>query len=171
VIEPAADFVTKRLAMEALVPTHAPLLFEKLSDPELYQYLEVSPPLSVDALALQYKIWSTRRSPDGRDRWLNWAVRLRDADDYVGWLQSTVYSSGSADIAYIIFTAHQRNGFALEACQGLVDHLRRRYGVSKYAATIDANNAASIRVAERLGMHRTPSAPKSTELRFVMKHS
>ena len=137
--------------MEPLVPAHAAILFPQLRDPRLYAFLDSEPPNTVDILETQYRRWEARRSPDGTQTWLNWAARLRGGD-YVGWLQATIYENRRADLAYLVFIAHQRQGFALEACRAVVSHVCSEYDAGSIRATIDPNNSASIALAKKLDL-------------------
>jgi RimJ/RimL family protein N-acetyltransferase len=136
------------------VPAHARPLYDALLDEELYRYLDIKPPSSAGALEAQYRLWSARRSPDGSQRWLNWAARSRDTGEYVGWFQSTVLADGSADIAYLVFRGQQRCGYAREACARVIDLLFDGYGTGKVRAVVDPRNLASIGLAQSLGMLR-----------------
>ncbi len=69
---------------------HAEALYPLLQDERLYTYIPQEPPLSVEALAARYQRLATRRSPDGRQVWLNWAARLHARQEYVGMFQATI---------------------------------------------------------------------------------
>lgn len=145
---------TERLELEPLIPAHAAVLFPHLRDPRLYEFLDSEAPKSVAILEKQYRRWEPRRSPDGAQAWLNWAARLRSAD-YIGWIQATVNADGRADLAYLVFREHQRQGYAVEACRVVIGHIGAGYGVRTIRATIDPANTASIKVAQELGLNRT----------------
>jgi len=142
---------TDRLVLEPLVPEHAAKLFALLSDAQLYEYLEADPPESVSVLERRYRRWSTGRSPDGSEEWLNWAARLRGSDDYVGWFQATI-GADDAQIAYLVFLPFQRRGYALEASEAVIRHLIADKQVKKLRAAADPKNAASIALAKALGL-------------------
>jgi len=55
-------------------------------------------------------------------------------------------------IFYVILPEHQGRGFALEAAAGLVEHAFLEQGADRLFASMAAENAASVNVAERLGM-------------------
>jgi RimJ/RimL family protein N-acetyltransferase len=129
------------------------VLFPHLRDPHLYEFLDSEPPRSVAILEQQYRRWEPRRSPDGAQAWLNWTARLRGAG-YVGWFQATVHADGRADLAYLIFREHQRQGYAVEACRAVMSNIRAEHGARTIRATIDAENVASIALAQRLGLTR-----------------
>jgi len=52
----------------------------------------------------------------------------------------------------VILPEYQGRGFASEAAAGLVKYAFSTLGVERLVATMAAENAASVKVAERLGM-------------------
>lgn len=153
-----ATLRTKRLLLEPLQAEHAPLLHESLRDERLYRFMPQEPPDSLRALERRYSMLSSRRSPDGREAWLNFALRLRQpawsAPTYVGTLQATVLPDRVAYIAYTMFVPFQRKGYAMEGCVRLVEHLIGDYLVRVVVAEIDTRNVASIALSEALGFER-----------------
>jgi ribosomal-protein-alanine N-acetyltransferase len=145
---------TERLDLEPLVPSHAKLLFPNLRDPQLYEFLDSEPPKSIAILETQYRRWEPRRSADGKQAWLNWAARLRGGE-FIGWFQATCYDNGRADLAYLVFAAHQRHGYAVEACLTIVNYLSAAHGVRMVRTTIDSRNIASIALANKLGLRQS----------------
>jgi len=177
-VAPEATLETPRLLLEPLLPAHAPVLFEQLQDERLYQYIPQDP-LAGTALQDRYEALSSRRSPDGREAWLNWAVRERRSGDYAGTLETTVYKNLTAEVAYMVFVPYQRRGLAAEACGRLLAHLFEDYQVSVVAAEIDTRNAASIALVESLGFERVGfqkdadqfKGSSSDEYRYEIKES
>ena len=110
------------------------------------------------ALESRYSMLSSRRSPDGREAWLNFALRLRrsarNAPTYVGTLQATVLLDQVAYIAYAMFVPFQRQGYAMEGCVRLIEHLIGDYRARVVVAEMDTRNVASIALAEALGFER-----------------
>jgi RimJ/RimL family protein N-acetyltransferase len=153
-VEPEARLETPRLLLEPILPGHAPVLYERLQDERLYRFIPQDPPDTPEALEDRYQFLSGRRSPDGREAWLNWAVRERGSGEYAGTLEATVYDEGTAIIAYMVFVPYQRRGIAAEACGRLLEHLFEGYRASMVAAEIDTRNAASIALVEFLGFER-----------------
>jgi ribosomal-protein-alanine N-acetyltransferase len=125
-----------------------------LQDEKLYRFIPQDPPAPLKALTDRYDFLSSRRSPDGREAWLNWALRERSSGDYAGTLETTVYDNASAIIAYTVFVPYQRRGYAAEACGRLLEHLFDDYRVGVVAAEIDTRNAASIALVESLGLEQ-----------------
>jgi RimJ/RimL family protein N-acetyltransferase len=99
-----------------------------------------------------------RESPDSSELWLNWAARSGDA--YVGLIELTV-ASDCATIAYFIFTAWQRRGFAREACRAVLDSLGRRGAVRLVDATVDDRNEASLALLRSLGFQEIRRVPNA----------
>lgn len=148
---PEKSLKTPRLLLEPLVVPHAAKLYDYLSDRRLYAFIPQDPPVSAQALEDRYRKLSARRSPDGGEAWLNWAIRLRGVERYAGVLEATVRGDGAAFIAYTIFVPYQGRGFAREGCKRLLSHLFQDYGVSTIVAEVDTRNAASIALVEALG--------------------
>ena len=145
---------TPRLILEPLTVSHAHVLYAALQAPELYRFIPQDPPSSPESLAARYAALATRLSPDGQERWLNWALRNRDTERYVGTVEVTVYPNHTAALAYQVFPPFWHQGFATEACTRVLAHLVADYQVSRVAAEIDTRNADSIHLVERLGFTR-----------------
>ncbi|RYE94291.1 MAG: N-acetyltransferase [Myxococcales bacterium] len=149
---------SERLVLEPLTVDHADALFAGMSDPALYGFIPQEPPASPDALRLRYTRLAARGSADGRERWLNWAVRHGDA--YVGLVEVTM-TSEHASLAYFVFTPWQRRGLAREACAAALAEIWRRDPVPCAVATVDDRNAASLALLASLGFveeRRVPGA-------------
>jgi len=149
--------ITERLVLEPLLPSHAPHFFAFLQDRRLYRYYAGRPPSSVAELEQRYLIWAQRMSADRSQTWLNYALRDRK-EGYVGCVQATVADS-VATIGYDVFPAFWKRGYAGEACRDLIRALRAEHGVETVVAVVDVENAASIRLLERLGFSRVWTGP------------
>jgi RimJ/RimL family protein N-acetyltransferase len=112
---------------------------------------------SIADLERRFTRFATRRSPDGTEVWLNYAVRIMGGA-YVGTMQATIVGSSSL-IGYSIFADHWRQGYGKEASARLVRFLFEECGVRRVRATVDTENAASIALLERIGFHRTWTGP------------
>lgn len=154
-ISPERVLETRRLLLEPLTAAHAAELYEHLLDRRLYTFIPQDPPASGRVLEDRYrKLSSTRRSPDGSEAWLNWAVRERETGRYAGTLEATVEGDRTAAISYTVFVPYQRRGFAAEGCERILAHLFEDYGVSVIVAEIDTRNAASVALVESLDFGR-----------------
>ena len=142
---------TPGLALEPLRTDHAPALFGLLRDPALYRHLDDGPPASVEALRAVYERLEAGRSPDGRQLWLNWIVRLRDGEP-VGTVQATVVPAHRrAWVAYVLARSHWGRGHATQAVRAVMEHLAPHHALERFLATVELRNRRSIRVLARLG--------------------
>jgi RimJ/RimL family protein N-acetyltransferase len=164
--------ITADLTLEPLVAGHAEAMFGVLSEPGLYRYLDFVPPPSLDHLRGVYEELEARVSPDGSQLWLNWVVRPRDGAP-VGFVQATV-SGADAWVAYVLAGEYWGRGYAFQATQAVVDHLRATCGVARFLATVEAGNERSIRLLRRLGFRVATQAEaqeqelSATERLFVL---
>ena len=143
---------TDALVLEPLVAGHAEAMFEVLSEPELYRYLDYAPPPSMEHLRSVYERVEARKSPDGSQLWLNWVVRLQGQPP-VGYVQVTVASHQTAWVGFVFSSKHWGRGYATKATQAVLEHVPTVYGVTRFLATVEAENQRSTRLLERLGFH------------------
>ncbi len=143
---------TPDLTLEPLRVAHAEAMFELLNDAELYRFLDFPPPPSVEHLRGVYGKLEARRSPDGTEIWLNWAVRPH-GQPVVGYVQATIQSRRTAFVAYALGRKYWSRGYAHDAMQAMLEHLASAYGVARCLAMVEADNQRSIRLLERLGFH------------------
>jgi RimJ/RimL family protein N-acetyltransferase len=146
-------FETERLRLEPLRESHAAEMFELFSDARMYEFVPQDPPPTIDALASRYKFLESRRSPNGDEDWLNWAVRSKEEERGLGVVQVTVGRDLRAQLAYEIGAPYWRRGFATEACGRVIEALFEE-GIAEVWAELDTRNVASIRLLERLGFVR-----------------
>lgn len=146
--------LTPRLRLEPIEPSHASGMFPGLQHEELYSFISEPPPESVEALRERYRRLSTRTSPDGREAWLNWALRRAPGGEYAGWIQATVHADRTAHVAYVLFVDAWGKGYAREAVAALIDHLRDAWNVRTLMATVDPRNRRSIALLEALAFRR-----------------
>jgi ribosomal-protein-alanine N-acetyltransferase len=151
------------LALEPQVASHAQEMFDVLRDPALYEY-ENEPPPSLDWLRERFTKLESRRSPDDREHWLNWVIRLPSAE-LAGFVQATVHPDGRAAIAYVLASRHWGRGLASQAVQAMIAELVERYPVRGLFAVLKRRNRRSLRLLERLGF--TQAAPGQCGLQEV----
>jgi len=144
---------TDRLHVVQLSVADADEMAAVLADPELYGFIGGMPPTPRELRDL-YREWVAGAPREG-ERWHNWAVRLASDGTLIGHVQATVLEGGAtADIAWIIGTPWQHQGYATEAAIGLVRWLESE-GVGSITAHVHPRHAASARVAERAGLEPT----------------
>jgi len=146
---PMRTLAAPPLVLEPLTVSHAPAMFAVLSDPAIYEF-ENEPPASEEALIRRYSVLEGRKSPDGRESWLNWVIRL-PAGEAAGYVQATVLPSGAALIAYELASRYWRRGIGSAAVAAMLDELRQAYAVSLYVAVLKARNFRSAGLLRKLG--------------------
>ena len=151
---PCADLIeTSRLIIEPLRVAHADEIARVLDDLALHEFTG-GEPQTLEQLRNRYSRLVLGQSPDGKQGWLNWIVRDRGSAVAIGTVQATLHRTEgalSAELAWVIGAAHQRQGYAREAASGLVAWLRQR-GVRLFSANVHPQHAASIAVARHLGL-------------------
>lgn len=145
---------TSSLTLEPQTAAHAEEMFAVLSDPAIYTF-ENKPPPSFEWLRERFTKLESRLSSDGRDRWLNWVIRV-PTSKLIGYLQATVRPNGSAAIAYELSSAYWGRGLAREAIQAMIGELVENYQVKIFFAVGKAENFRSIRLLQRLGFALAP---------------
>jgi [ribosomal protein S5]-alanine N-acetyltransferase len=149
---------TERITLEPLTAAHAAELFPLLSDPRIYEFIPDEPPVSIAALAERYQRLESRRSPDGLQQWLNWAIRRRHDRQCVGYLQATIHPGGTADFAFVLGSLFWGLGLAREASVPALRMLFAEFEVTSVFATADRRNVRSSSLLARLGFVRIEHA-------------
>ena len=145
----------QRVRLEPLRIEHADELMPVLNDSMLHTYTG-GEPADLAQLRARYRRQLVGRSPDGSQRWLNWLVRGEDGQA-LGTVQATVSEKEdelAAEVAWVIGTAHQGQGYAREAAEVLVTWLRHQ-GVQTLIAHVHPQHAASKAVARAVGLAPT----------------
>ncbi|MCZ6690857.1 MAG: GNAT family N-acetyltransferase [Planctomycetota bacterium] len=152
---------TDRLELRPILRDDAQLLFPVLSDPALYEHTGDEPPASVSALRELYASREARRSPGGRELWLNWMIRIGASGEAIGYMQASV-APRRADLAWVIGSPWQSRGYASEAAKAVIDWLWA-IGVTRIRASINPHHAASRKVAINAGLRRTDEFSEGEE--------
>ncbi|MDQ2791742.1 MAG: GNAT family N-acetyltransferase [Pseudonocardiales bacterium] len=145
-----------RLLLQPVRIDHAEDMVAILRDPDLYSFIGGGPP-SVIELRSRYTRQVVGQSEDGSEWWLNWVVRRRDNLGAVGYVQATVTREPGgcqAEVAWVIGTRHQYQGFAQEAAALMAGWLRQ-HGVSTIVAHVHPDHYASAVVARSIGLTPT----------------
>jgi enoyl-CoA hydratase/carnithine racemase/RimJ/RimL family protein N-acetyltransferase len=147
-----------RLILEPLRVEHADELAPALDDPALHEFIG-GRPATGEELRERFTRQVRGRSPDGREVWLNWVLRLRDTGHAVGTAQATVRfddAGATADLAWVIAAEHQGQGLAKEAAGAVAAWLRAQ-GIDRLGARIHPGHRASMAVAQSIGLAPTPT--------------
>lgn len=142
---------TMRLTLEPITEDHTDELRELFGDPELHRFTPFEP-ISREKMHERCTRWSKRRSPDGKELWLNWIARLTSTAAPVGHFQVGIQQDGIATIGYLLARANQKQGLSTEALEKVFAYLRDTLGVQEVKAWSDTRNLASHQLAKKLGM-------------------
>jgi ribosomal-protein-alanine N-acetyltransferase len=138
------------LRLEPLVAAHADEMFGPMSAAAMYAYIPEQAPVSVAALRQRYQQLERGHPASGRERWLNWIIRL-GSGHCAGYVQATIHPESTADFAFVFAPEHWGRGVAFEACRAAIPSLARDFGVRALFATVDPRNLRSISLLQRLG--------------------
>ncbi|MDO4866457.1 MAG: GNAT family N-acetyltransferase [Clostridia bacterium] len=73
-------------------------------------------------------------------------------DTHIGGIGLYLLEDGSAELGWILNKRYWGHGYAGEAARGVMEWARAQLGIRRFIAQCDAENDASRRVMERLGM-------------------
>jgi RimJ/RimL family protein N-acetyltransferase len=137
-----------------MVPSDAEGIFELDSNPEVHRYLGNDPVTSREQChaAIAHIMGQYERNGIGR-----WAVILKETEEFIGWaglkLESNVNGHEQFyDLGYRFIQKHWGKGYASEAAQAWVDYGFNVMKLEKINAFIDADNVASRKVIEKVGL-------------------
>lgn len=143
---------TPRLLLRHLVPDDLEALFALYRDPEIRRYFPDG----------------TRTLAETRDE-LNWFLNGHPHHPELGLWATVEKSSGAflgrcgllpweingrpeVELAFLIAKTRWREGLASEAARAIVEHARTALGLRRLICLITPGNAASVGVAEKVGM-------------------
>ena len=141
---------TERLRLRRLVAGDLAAMHAIESRPEVVRWLYWEPRTEAEvAAALDRRIsWPP-------DLGLTVGVELIATGELVGHVSLTVDPRHrQAEIGFIFHPDRQGRGYATEAAAAVLRIAFDRYGVHRVSGTLEARNAASARVLEKLGMRR-----------------
>jgi [ribosomal protein S5]-alanine N-acetyltransferase len=143
---------TPRLRLRRLLETDAPDLHVAYGDADTMRFWDSLPSRDVAETAARI-----RQSVDANPQWhAAFAVLQRETGRFVGmvnyhWRQPW---NRRLAIGWILARPWWRQGFAGEATGALLEHCFTALGTHRAEAHIEPANAASIRLAERLGFRQ-----------------
>ena len=77
-------------------------------------------------------------------------------DVHIGAVSLYLYNEGrSGELGWIFNKAYQHQGYAIESARALKQYAEKVLHIKHFQAHCDAENVASSRIMEQLGMHRT----------------
>jgi RimJ/RimL family protein N-acetyltransferase len=142
-----------RLRYEPLAPAQLGAFHALVVDPHVRRYLmdgNVFPPQ-----------WSAERIADSEALFARrgvglWLARDEVADDWVGFCGFMEIPTIHPDpqLVYALVAQSTGKGYATEMARAAIAHARAQGGFAEVFASVDAVNAASVRVLDKLGFAR-----------------
>jgi RimJ/RimL family protein N-acetyltransferase len=152
-VSPDWPLDTERLTLRPFVESDFEAMHAMRSSPEVVRYLyeePFSPEQTWDRLRrmMAGSAWANEGD------WLSVAVVERASGTTVGDLAFHWVSERdrTAEIGFVFDPRHQGKGFATEAARAVVDWAFTTGGMRRVIGRLEARNAASARVVEKLGM-------------------
>ena len=144
---------TERLVLRRFRAADAGTLAAYRSDPEVARYQSWTAPVTVEQARVI--VASLAAGDPDRPGWFQYAIERTSDRVHIGDVGVDLHSNRrQADIGFTLAPAYQRHGYAAEAVRAVLDHLFRVRGLHKVSAEVDARNAASARLLERVGFAR-----------------
>ncbi|MEM7656776.1 MAG: GNAT family N-acetyltransferase [Bacteroidota bacterium] len=140
---------TERLALYRFSERDAAGIFALNLDPQVLRYTGDEPFASKEDARQFLLDYQAVYEATGMGRW---TVRRKSDDAYLGWCGLKRHSDGSVDIGFRLLGEFWNRGYATEAAKACVAYGFEALGVAEIIGRAVADNAASIRVLEKLGM-------------------
>lgn len=140
---------TARFVLEPITERHTEELCQLLSDEELHRFIRFDAP-TWDQQRERCAKWTSRKSPDGKELWLNWAARDKSNGKIVAHIQGGIQGE-IASIGYMVGLAFQRKSVATECLEAIFEYFQNSLGVKEVKAWSDTRNQASHNLLYKLG--------------------
>lgn len=149
------DVVRDRVRLRPIVDADVDAMETYRGDPGVCRFLPFEPQ-SADDIRQRIGYLFGGTSLEGERGGVVLAIERREDGAVIGDLVlfHLDASSGTAEIGWVMSPAAAGRGLATEAVRALVDTAFALYGLRRLVARIDAANARSIALAERVGMRR-----------------
>ncbi|MGV1794688.1 GNAT family N-acetyltransferase [Rhizobium sp. A37_96] len=150
--EPFAS--TERLLLRRFVPGDFEAYSAYRSLPDIYRFLYRDPP-SPEAMKARFDARLNSSFSEDGDTLPCAAIRREDGA-LVGDVSLTFANKAAlqAEVGYIFSPAHAGKGYATEATEAVITLGFETFGFHRIFARLDAKNARSVGVVERLGLRR-----------------
>ncbi|MBI4731897.1 MAG: GNAT family N-acetyltransferase [Chloroflexi bacterium] len=141
---------THRLFLRPWTPEDAPVLFQILQEPEIFQYFPPSPPPTLEKTGR----YITHQLAHWQDRgYGHWAVISQDDNRVVGWAGLEYLPElDQTEVAYLLSRKVWGRGYATEAARAAVGFGFETCRLPGIIGLVHPENAASIRVLEKCGL-------------------
>jgi RimJ/RimL family protein N-acetyltransferase len=146
---------TDRLLLRPLRMSDVQVFSEYRSDPQVACFQGWTTPYTT-AQARQFIKEMRVTQPGTPGKWYQLAIEIKDGRRMIGDCAYCILESDAmqAEIGFTLARQHQGQGYAGEAVHRLLDYLLIENHLHRVRANCDAENLASARLLERLGMRR-----------------
>ncbi len=144
------SLTTTRLTLDRFSPDDEVLLHLLFTDPYARQYLWdneiLEKEVTIDILRKNEAYFQNHR-------WGLWKIQLKDTGDVIGFAGLwPFFDEQQPQLLYGLFQKYTGRGYATEAAAAVAKYCFDQLGFSYLTASMDEPNAASHKVAGRLGM-------------------
>jgi RimJ/RimL family protein N-acetyltransferase len=169
----APPLAGSRVTLRRLAASDLPAFQAYRGDPDVGKYQGWLP--MTDAEAGVFLDHMATALPFAPGAWFQFGIADRDSNVLVGDIGVCVAADGGhAEIGFTLRASAQGRGLGSEAVRAVVEFLLDRVKLPRVVAVTDARNLASVRLLERIGMHRVGTSSTSfrgepcIEHRFVI---
>ena len=151
--DPFPVLSTQRMLLRAVVPSDRDALFALRSDPRVMRHIARPIAKTLDDAS---KLMDVFRESLETKIGIVWAMTLHGDAKLIGTvgLWRIVAEHHRAELGYLLAPSLWGRGLTQEASSAVVEHAFEKFRFHRLEACIAPENAASIRVAERLGFKR-----------------
>ncbi|HEX5042114.1 MAG TPA: GNAT family N-acetyltransferase [Candidatus Polarisedimenticolaceae bacterium] len=152
---PPSTMRTERLSLRRPRGSDVEAVFAYASDPQVVRFMDF-PRHRTKETAEAWLAGCQQAWTSGEE--FTWLITLPPGDEAIGALACRLRGE-DLDFGYILAREHWGRGYATEAARALVQWAWSAPGIRRVWATCDAENAASVRVLEKLGLRRDGLLP------------
>jgi [ribosomal protein S5]-alanine N-acetyltransferase len=161
--------LTARLELRPFAPGDEDAMLEVFGDAEALRFW--GPPLDRDAVRERIE---RNRERQARNGFARWAIALRASGELVGdagLTRTDVDGADEVELGWVVRSDHHGLGIASEAGSAWLDHAFGDLELGRVVSLIRAENVASRRVADKLGMRveREVSWNDAPHLMYVLE--
>jgi len=143
------EFITPRLRIRPWTATDRSALARLTGDADMMRFISDGQPWSDDRLDELIARIDTHLEAHGV---AFGALERRDDGEVLGLAGLQRLDGGDFELGWWVWKDFWGQGLAVEAARPFIDHAREVMGLGRLVAVIDEDNAASRRVAEKLGL-------------------
>ena len=149
-----SELMTPRLVLRPLRLSDSAAVFAYRSDPAVARF-QMWEPQDVKEVR-SFIAGLLDREPDTPGTWYQLAITLRGCGALIGdcGLHFPMEGPDQVEVGITLAPAHQGQGYATEALEGVMAYLFVNLGKHRVYARVDPRNEASIALLERVGMRQ-----------------